>query len=52
MVRQVLEVTVGRLLERDAADAGEPDHLEMALVNERVTTICRGNAEHEMRDVA
>jgi hypothetical protein len=39
-------------LERDAADADEPDHLEMALVNERVTTICRGNAEHEMRDVA
>jgi two-component system, chemotaxis family, sensor kinase CheA len=52
VVRQVLEVTVGRLLERDDADAGEPDHLEMALVNERVTTICRGNAEHEMRDVA
>jgi two-component system, chemotaxis family, sensor kinase CheA len=52
VVRQVLEVTVGRLLERDAADGGEQGHFEMALVNERVTTICRGSAEHEMRDVA
>ena len=49
VVRQVLDVTAGTWLE-SGDFAG--DDAELALVNERVTTVCGGGSRGELREVA
>ncbi len=44
VVRQVLDVTVGTLLENDAATHDGFGKADLALVNERVTTLCQSAA--------
>ena len=43
MVRRVLDVTAGTWLESGDFAEGGPGDAGLALVNERVTAVCRGN---------
>ncbi len=51
VVRQVLDVTTGTWLESEDFAGNEPSDAALALVNERVTTVCRGS-RGGLREVA